>query len=504
MPTVKELLKDLELGNSVAEFDDQLESYFVETQPFRELVRDRKDIVAGDKGTGKTAIFKVLHKRYHLIPELKNVIVLPAFNTIGNPIFQQLTESGPLNENEYIHLWKAFFISLAGNWVLKHNRIRPKTNLAKLEQLLIGLELRSENDTPHHVFSKIIGKIGRLFHWKSAEFKIETSPEGGMSFVPKVEFGENKEENESHISIESALQLLNTCLSEVGKSVWIAVDRLDEAFQGHNDIEIPALRALFRSYLDLLAFERIKLKLFVRRDLFSRIVSGGFVNLTHVNAKKVEVIWDEEDLLSLLCKRVKKNAAFTKAVANGNFADKQIFYRIFPNQVDPGSRKPETWVWMLGRIKDGNGIRPPRNLIDLVSMAKDAQLRREDRDPREFDKTKAMIETDALRRGLALLSEQRVNDTLLAEAGSQAPLIEKFRRGKAEHNDQSLSELLGIFPGAIRDYIKPLIELGFLEEVGGTYKIPMLYRGGLEITQGKAFEDKSSDAEDEENTLSEA
>jgi hypothetical protein len=36
---------------------------------------------------------------------------------------------------------------------------------------------------------------------------------------------------------------------------------------------------------------------------------------------------------------------------------------------------------------------------------------------------------------------------------------------------------------------KPLIELGFLEEVAGNFKIPMLYRGGLEITQGKAFKD---------------
>jgi hypothetical protein len=53
LASVKELLVDLDLGNSVAEFDSQLETYFVETQPFRELILDRKDIIAGDKGTGK-------------------------------------------------------------------------------------------------------------------------------------------------------------------------------------------------------------------------------------------------------------------------------------------------------------------------------------------------------------------------------------------------------------------------------------------------------------------
>jgi hypothetical protein len=45
-------------------------------------------------------------------------------------------------------------------------------------------------------------------------------------------------------------------------------------------MEVPALRALLRTYLDLTEFEHIKLKLFVRRDLFSRITAGGFVNLT--------------------------------------------------------------------------------------------------------------------------------------------------------------------------------------------------------------------------------
>ena len=64
MAGIKELLQGLKLGNSVAEFDAQLESYFLETQPFRELVSGNMDIIAGDKGTGKTAIFRILHKRY--------------------------------------------------------------------------------------------------------------------------------------------------------------------------------------------------------------------------------------------------------------------------------------------------------------------------------------------------------------------------------------------------------------------------------------------------------
>ena len=49
------LIRKLYLGSSVAKFDTALQKYFVETEPFRALVLDRTDVVAGDKGTGKTA-----------------------------------------------------------------------------------------------------------------------------------------------------------------------------------------------------------------------------------------------------------------------------------------------------------------------------------------------------------------------------------------------------------------------------------------------------------------
>ncbi len=68
---MKEVLRPLDLGNSVAEFDDSLEKYFVENEAFHALVNGKVDVVAGDKGTGKTALYRILKKRYGSLPELK-------------------------------------------------------------------------------------------------------------------------------------------------------------------------------------------------------------------------------------------------------------------------------------------------------------------------------------------------------------------------------------------------------------------------------------------------
>jgi hypothetical protein len=134
-------------------------------------------------------------------------------------------------------------------------------------------------------------------------------------------------------------------------------------------------------------------------------------------------------------------------------------------------------------------------LIDLVKKAQEESRRREDRAPTEWAGP-PIVSPDSLKRGLARLSDERVQDTLLAEAGDFAKWIERFRSGKAEHNEQTLVALLGLERKQALEVIGVLMELGFLEKVGATYKIPILYRDGLNITQGKAFAASGSDGGD--------
>jgi len=484
---MREVLNKLDLGNSVAEFDEALEKYFVETNTFRDLVGNRVDVVAGDKGTGKTAIFKILQRRYREIPELESTEVITAFNPTGNPVFQRLVHEEPLTEGQYRSVWKTYFLSLIGNWALNIAGEDASTSFSKLHQLLERTDLRAHDDTPQTIFNRLANIIRRVFNPKAAEVELTLSETGIPIVKQRVEFGGKTDGTKSEVSHEEALRLLNTCISELGYNVWVSIDRLDEAFQGFPAVEVPALRALLRTYLDLLEFEHIRLKLFVRQDLFRKVIAGGFVNLTHVNARKSEIIWDEDDLLNLLCERMKESGIFLTLLKAKELSNEGIFYSVFPNQIDIGERKPSTWNWIMSRTRDGNHVKPPRNLIDLIMKAREAQLRREDRDPREFAEGIPIIEADSFRRALTRLSEERVEDTLLAEAGEAVELIEKFRNERSEHNRQSLSELLELTNGDLEEAIRRLRDVGFLEETGRSFKIPMLYRDGLKIVQGKAF-----------------
>jgi hypothetical protein len=488
--TPKALLNLCNLGSSVAEFDSRLQEYFLETQVYRDFVAGKIDIVSGDKGTGKSAIFRILRDRYKLVPELRDVEIIPGFNEKGNPVFQRLTQSSSLPEGQYITVWKGFVLSAVGNWLLDLAEGADYQDLAELDRLLQALGLRSREKSPTTIFSLIANFLRTIASPKSAELTFSLTETGWPVVAPKLEFHHVETttvEGQRIVYSEDALRFLDSLLKAHELEVWFVLDRLDEAFAGFPQIEVPALRALFRTFLDFNEFDNIKLKLFVRSDLFRRIVGTNFVNLTHVNARKIEIRWSDEDLKSMLCSRFRDNKDFIHALDAVNSSDDELFQMLFPDQVDAGSRKPKTWQWILTRIRDGNGIKPPRNLIDLINKARDVQARREEREGRSWRAGQSLFEPDALRKALEALSDQRLNDTLLAENSAIVPFIEKFREGKAEHNDESLRGILGVADGEFEQIKKELLFAGFLEQVGSSYKIPMLYRGGLRITQGKGF-----------------
>jgi hypothetical protein len=243
---INELLRNLDLGNSVAEFDADLENYFVETGTFRELINDRIDIIAGDKGTGKTAIYQILQKKYTTIPTLTNTEVIAAFNPTGNPVFQKLGEHDVLSEGEYIRMWKLYILSLTGNWLLGIWEGNFTPSMPYLEELLQGLEVRDKNETPQNLFTKVLSRIGRFFNWKSAEVEFSATDTGIPIVKPRIEFDPRPPAPQStpSVAISSALKLLDTCLSEAEISAWVAVDRLDEAFQGFPQVEISRVTSI--------------------------------------------------------------------------------------------------------------------------------------------------------------------------------------------------------------------------------------------------------------------
>jgi hypothetical protein len=147
------------------------------------------------------------------------------------------------------------------------------------------------------------------------------------------------------------------------------LDRLDVAFVENEELEQNALRALFRVYLDLLGSQNLKLKIFLRTDIWNRITKVGFREASHIT-RHVTISWDRASLLNLIVRRALHNASLRKhygvvpaELLVSSEAQTNFFFRLFPDQVDVGPNKPTTLDWLLTRTRDGTQLNAPRELI---------------------------------------------------------------------------------------------------------------------------------------------
>jgi hypothetical protein len=123
-----------------------------------------------------------------------------------------------------------------------------------------------------------------------------------------------------------------------------------------------------------------------------------------------------------------------------------------------------------------------------MRLAQEEQLRREQRSPRKYLSETPIIEIESLKKAIVRLSQRRIEDTLMAEYGSDVQrAIQAFKNGKSDHNESSLRRLFGFDASEAQITVEILTEIGFLEQEGDMYRVPDLYRAGLNISPGKAF-----------------
>jgi hypothetical protein len=155
------------------------------------------------------------------------------------------------------------------------------------------------------------------------------------------------------LSIDNLFGAVNKVLVERQLDIWILFDRLDVAFLDDHKLEENALRALIRVYLDFKGYGNISTKIFLREDIWKRVVEGGFREYSHI-VKYVVLEWTPESLLNLLMRRILSNNILVKefslnaqAVLEDYIRQERLFYQLFPDQVDQGQKKPKTFKWLI-------------------------------------------------------------------------------------------------------------------------------------------------------------
>jgi hypothetical protein len=490
----KDVLAQVHFGQRIAEQESkQLLGYFVETDQWKSILRGEVDVIYGAKGSGKSAIYSLLLNHQKLLEE-QGISTVPAENPQGDAVFEDLKVDPPASEREFRGLWKLYFVCLIGNY-FRAARITngpAKEVMAILEEA----ELLPPEEGLKGVLHSVLRHVRLMTQAESISMsEVEIDPVTG---APKTVIGKItlrqptvSSRKLGLVTPDDLFEKADAALRESGRKIWILLDRLDVVFESSqaesSALEINALRALFRTYLDCIKLENICLKLFLRNDIWKRITAGGFREASHIS-RSTTIRWHRVTLANLIARRLLHNRVIVEhyrlnpaAILSNSRLQIDLLNRIFPSTID-GSGKP--FDWMLSRLHDGTGQVAPRELIHFLVQAKEIQLARLEVGVQE-PPAEALFHQLAFSVALRDVSEFRFYQTLCQEYPQWEKRMLSLKGANTPFQPADLARIWHEPEEKAMTIAENLVEIGFFDSPDSSsepsFSVPHLYRPALGI-----------------------
>lgn len=493
-----DILKSINIGHRVAEEEiNNLEKYFVETVQWEKLRDNEIDVVYGAKGTGKSALYGLLVRRESDFKN-KGISLVSAENVLGAPVFASLKTDAIPSESSFKFLWKMYCLVITVKFIREKNISGAGASELVKALETIGLLPAVITSTPSLFKSvtKFVKSFMRSAPTTSQEWTIGMDPVSGLPIASyKRELGvETEDQRIDDVPVDDLLAKANALLSTNQQYLWILFDRLDIAFADSEELERTGLRSLFRTYNDMKPFDNIKLKIFVRDDIWLRVSSGGFSEASHIIKSKT-IEWDSKSLLDLLVLRLVNNKVLldflglNEAEVKESFdSKKSVLTTIFPDKVDSG-KNLATFDWIISRIQDGLGNAAPRELIHFMESIIALQIDRLNRSE-PAPPGKQLFDRIVFKQALKAVSATRYSQTLVPEYAQLEKYMKPLENGKAEQSPSSLKNYWGVEIEEVEDIAEKLCRVGFFKKVYKKkvmwFHVPYLYRSCLALSQGKS------------------
>jgi hypothetical protein len=144
---------------------------------------------------------------------------------------------------------------------------------------------------------------------------------------------------------------------------------------------------------------------------------------------------------------------------------------------------------MLSRTADGTKQTAPRELIHLLSAARDEQLKLLEMGGPE-PPGEMLISPAALKAALPSVSSVRYNQTLCAEHAAFKHWMAQLEGEKTQQTVATLAKIWKVPAAEALSRAENLSEIGFFEKRGTKeqpiFWVPFLYRDALHLVQGPA------------------
>ena len=515
----QEILEDLDVGNSVAEFDSVLEFARIETPVFDGVLNNRYDIILGKKGAGKTAMFKIINLLNNLLLKERKLIILTGVNSKGESIFNEFKKDlAKFDEKNFETFWKFYFITLIYNDFIKNEKFSAgiedcqkeiQSFIAECEKA--GIPNIPAKQSKSEIIQWILGifkknKISSI----SADIKVDTETPTLFSINPKIDFAKDNatevnDESKEAVYVQTIGKSLAKILQKSGFRIWIILDRLDEVFARYSAVEFNGLRGLLVAYKNFVIdgdSNLFRIKLFLRDDIVDFLTNDKIYKkhfrgknipplpaATHIFAKQSPTLnWDEDEIEQLILNRLMLSSKLCdylevpddlrgsnlKKILRASKDRKEFWNKIFPRT----AASSPSLKWIFTRLKDANGIVTPRSVIDMLEGAINEQKKIMSVD---FKDVEEILSINAIKKGLKIASINKLEKDIFNEFPQEQHAIKRL---KAERKIKFTKEdFRNIYGKNWEETVASLNRIGIIRYVkdSDTYRVELLFRPALDL-----------------------
>lgn len=292
--------------------DPILDACALRISPIAEFLDENKSILVGDRGTGKTAVFRLLSEgklKFNNSEDLRQIYIPIdedlAYKTLREYIAKNISDPANNSTSPHRIVWELFIFGRCLDGL--QNKFKGNAKFEDLQNSfyeaigchtqkkfsLIEIITQTKKTFGVKLEGGHLGYVIPNFYASVEPKRIE-----GDALVPA-----------SFLDLSKFKQDLNLLLANSKSVSYVLIDKLDEFVSGAEyQTQLATLQALIHCWRDFQSYPKIKLKLFLRRDLYERLDFSS-VGKDKIDPRKVELRWTDEDIRQLIALRIFHNLA---------------------------------------------------------------------------------------------------------------------------------------------------------------------------------------------------
>lgn len=443
--TTKPLI-DIELGGTDAESDPDLSEYFLTTPIIRTVFGNKKYIILGRKGSGKSSIFTQMPRIAAEENVSKSIVQLFPDDYAWKNL-KDHNETGISKEHAHTNAW-LFTIAIEVGLSLINLNVDWNREASKaLENFKTFLKATQ----PEATQSPLSRSTRLLSSLKSFNFNAF-----GFGMGATVADGKSPSVATPH---EVATAIFHSLIPALEQQPHIiALDRLDDAWDGSENSKsiliglLKAAKDLNDKYKETRSRKQIlRVVLFLRTDIYESL---SFDDKDKHRPYEEQIIWDESNLAEMV---------------NLRLPERMTFSELFPRSPMRGSTLPKDYMLKRTFLR-------PREVLQFLGLCLS-----------KSGPGDTQISKEVLKKAEITFSNWKVED-LKQEYSKSSPnfpnLIEAFRQGN--HRYDSKRDLLSLLQSQAHDEVQALGEQETLKLLLNSSAI------GVRIGNGGAIRYKST------------